>query len=44
MNAALLIIDVQKEFIGHLSKEQVFIDTMEYINETAELFRKARKQ
>lgn len=43
MNVALLIIDVQKEFIGHLNKEKVFIDTMEYINETAELFREAKK-
>lgn len=41
MKIALLIIDVQKEFIGHMNKEQVFIDTMEYINETAKLFRKS---
>ena len=43
MNIAFLIIDVQKAFLGHLSEKQKYKDTMEYINETADLFRNAGK-
>lgn len=43
MNIALLIIDVQKAFIGHRKEEKEYQDTFEYINETASLFRKAGK-
>lgn len=39
MNIALLIIDVQKAFIGHRKEEAEYMETFEYINETAELFR-----
>lgn len=41
MNIALLIIDVQKEYIGHRKDEKVYKDTFEYINETAKLFRES---
>lgn len=41
MNIALLIIDVQEAFIGHLKKTRVFEETMMYINETSKLFREA---
>jgi nicotinamidase-related amidase len=43
MNIALLIIDVQEAFIGHRKGEREFLNTFEYINETASLFRKANK-
>jgi len=41
MNAALLIIDVQKAYIGHRRKERLYDMTFEYINETAKLFRES---
>lgn len=41
MNIAFLIIDVQEEFIGHRKDQQEYLQTFEYINETASLFRKA---
>ncbi|MDF2547689.1 MAG: isochorismatase hydrolase [Anaerosolibacter sp.] len=43
MNIGLLIIDVQKAFIGHRKGEKEYHNTFEYINETATLFRKAGK-
>lgn len=43
MNIALLIVDVQKAFIGHRKGELEYNDTFDYINCTAELFRKAGK-
>lgn len=43
MNVALLIIDVQEAFIGDRKGEKEYYNTFEYINETAELFRKANK-
>lgn len=43
MNAALLIIDVQKAYIGHRKGEKEYLSAFEYINETAKLFRKADK-
>lgn len=43
MNIALVIIDVQEAFIGHRREEKEFRDTFEYINYTANLFRKAGK-
>ncbi|MFT9497251.1 isochorismatase family protein [Anaerosolibacter sp.] len=43
MNIGLLIIDVQKAFIGHRKGEEEYHNTFEYINETATLFRKAGK-
>ena len=43
MNIALLIIDVQKAYIGHRKGEKEYEDTFEYINETAALFREAGK-
>ncbi|MBS4539270.1 isochorismatase family protein [Clostridium sp. D2Q-11] len=43
MNMALLIIDVQKAFIGDRKGEKEYINTFEYINETARLFRKSDK-
>lgn len=43
MNIALLIIDVQEAFIGHRKAERQYEYTFEYINETADLFRKAGK-
>jgi nicotinamidase-related amidase len=43
MNIALLIIDVQEAFIGHRKGQQEYDNTFEYINATADLFRKAGK-
>lgn len=43
MNIALLIIDVQKAYIGHRKGEKQYEDTFEYINETAKLFRQSQK-
>jgi nicotinamidase-related amidase len=43
VNIALLIIDVQKAFIGNRKGEQEYYNALEYINETAKLFRKADK-
>lgn len=43
MNIALLIIDVQEAFIGNRKGEKEYSATFEYINETANLFRKADK-
>lgn len=43
MNIALLIVDVQKAFIGHRKGEKEYHNIFEYINETAALFRKAGK-
>lgn len=43
MNVAFLIIDVQEAFLGHRKGTQEYINTLEYINETAALFRKAGK-
>lgn len=39
MNIALLIIDMQKEFISKDKYKESLTDALEYINETAELFR-----
>ena len=39
MNIALLIIDVQKAFIGHRRGEEAYDRTFDYINHTAFLFR-----
>ena len=44
MNPALLIIDVQKEFIGHKKNEPVYRETFEYINYVSEMFRKNNKK
>jgi nicotinamidase-related amidase len=44
MNIALLIIDIQKAFIGELKNERVYSDTLAYINATAQLFRKSNHQ
>ena len=41
MNIALIIIDVQKAYIGHRKEEKEYNNTFEYINETAALFREA---
>lgn len=43
MNIGLLIIDVQKAFIGHRKEEGEYHRIFEYINETAGLFRKIGK-
>lgn len=43
MNIALIIIDVQKAFISHRKGEIEYQNTLEYINETAALFRNAGK-
>jgi nicotinamidase-related amidase len=43
MNAALLIIDVQKAYMKDRRQVQSYNDTFEYINETAALFRRAQK-
>lgn len=43
MNIALLIIDVQKAFIGERKGQKEYNNTFEYINETAALFRNAGK-
>lgn len=41
MNIALLIIDVQKAFVGDRKGLQVYDDTLAYINATSSLFRKS---
>jgi len=41
MNIALLIIDVQKAFIGERKDEPLYKKTFEYINYTASLFRQS---
>lgn len=41
MGIALLIIDVQEAFIGNKRGSQQFEETMFYINQTADLFRKS---
>lgn len=43
MNIGLLVIDVQKAFIGDLKGTQVYEETLMYINAASELFRKAAK-
>ena len=43
MRIALLVIDVQEEFIGHERGSAIFDETMMYINETVKLFRGAGK-
>jgi len=43
MSIALLIIDMQKEFIQDEKFKQSVVDSLEYINETADIFRKAGK-
>ena len=43
MNTALLIIDVQKAFIGELKDTKVYQETLMIINATADLFRKANR-
>jgi nicotinamidase-related amidase len=39
MNPALLIIDVQKEYIGYRKSEPLYRETFEYINHVSGLFR-----
>jgi len=43
MNPALLIIDLQKEFIGHRKDELIYKQTLEYVNYVSAMFRKAEK-
>ena len=43
MNAAFLIIDVQKTFVGHLKNECIYEDTLAFINATSAQFRKANQ-
>jgi nicotinamidase-related amidase len=43
MNAAFLIIDVQKAFVGHLKNERIYEDTLAFINATSAQFRKANQ-
>jgi len=43
MKIALMIIDVQKAYIGHRKDEKLYDETFWYINYTAGLFRKADK-
>ncbi|HAS74273.1 MAG TPA: isochorismatase [Clostridiales bacterium UBA8960] len=43
MKSALIIIDVQEAFIGNRRDEKTYAQTFEYINATADLFRKAGK-
>lgn len=43
MKIALIIIDVQKAYIGHRKDEKVYDETFWTINYTADLFRKAKK-
>ena len=38
MSIALLIIDMQKEFIQDEKFKQSVVDSLEYINETADIF------
>jgi len=41
MKLALLVIDMQKAFVGHKKGEDLFEMSLDYINYTSELFRKA---
>jgi nicotinamidase-related amidase len=43
MNIALLIIDMQKEFIEYDDSKKSLQNALEYINETSDIFRKAGK-
>lgn len=43
MNIALLIIDMQKEFLNVEPCKEMLIDALDYINEVSQYFRKAKK-
>ena len=43
MSIALLIIDLQKEYFKDARRQEELTDALEYINETAKLFREAEK-
>lgn len=44
MNIALLIIDVQEAFVGHIKNEKIYKDTMMFINGVSTLFRNSNQK